>query len=253
MIRNNRHDWRMVSDPVTANDETPLIIMTGGEADTKGFTLMEILIAVVIFGVLMITLFTAFNSFISSTTAVSRTLTEDERVRSLLELLEMDLTALYITRPPRYIRPETNSDGDPFRFKGTQEDISGITVSRLGFASLNHLSFGTMHHPGVARIVYYARANDEEKIDLCRSDRLRPFDDPGESPCDPVLIRNIQGFELSYVDAEGDEQTDWDSDSSTSGYTVPLSVKIKITLKTQGSSRIIQTEIPLVVSREALE
>ncbi len=219
----------------------------------KGFTLMEILIAVVIFGVLMTTLYTAFNSFTSSTTAVSQTLTEDERVRTLLNVLEMDLNALFITRPPRYVRPETSSDRDLFSFKGVQEENSGISVARLGFASLNHLAFGPLNHPGVAKIVYYARSNEEGGIDLCRSDRLRPFDDPVENPCDPVLIRNIQGFELIYVDAKGDEQTDWDSESSTFGYTVPRSVKLKITLKTQGAPRIVQTEIPLVVSREALE
>ncbi|ACN14249.1 GspJ1 [Desulforapulum autotrophicum HRM2] len=255
LVRNNRHGQLRVSALVTTKSKILPRITHQWAFQIKGFTLMEILIAVVIFGVLMTTLFTAFNSFISSTTAVSRTLTEDERVRTLLDILEMDLNALYITRPPRYVRPETTSDGDLFSFNGVQEEISGISISRLGFASLNHLTFGPMNHPGVAKIIYYARTNEENEneIDLCRSDLLRPFDDPGESPCDPVLIRNIQGFELSYVDAEGDEQTDWDSESSTFGYTVPLSIKLKITLKTQGSPKIVQTEIPLVVSRQPLE
>ena len=219
----------------------------------RGFTLIEILIAVLIFGILMTTLFTSFQSFISSSTAVTDGLTQDERIRTLLGHLERDLGALYITRPPRYKKPASISDPDPFRFEGTQESVGGTLVSRLGFASLNHLSLGKKDIPGVARIAYHARSNDNNSIDLCRSDTLRPFDEPKEGSCDPVLIRNISGFELSYVDKEGDEHNAWDSESDTVKYTFPVSVKFKITLNTGDVPKIVETQISLPVSREALD
>ncbi|MBI9092436.1 MAG: type II secretion system protein [Desulfobacterium sp.] len=219
----------------------------------RGFTLIEILIAVLIFGGLMTTLFTSFQSFIFSSTAVNQGLIQDERIRTLLGHLERDLGTLYITRPPRYKKPESISDPDPFSFQGTQESIDGTLVSRLGFASLSHLSLGKKEIPGVARIVYYARSNDDNKIDLCRADTLRPYDAPKERSCDPVLVRNISGFDLTYVDGEGDEHSDWDSESDTVKYTVPVSVKFKITLNTDDAPRIVETQIALPVSREAMD
>ena len=211
---------------------------------------MEILIAVLILGLLMTTLFTSFNAFMSSSTVVTEDLAQDERIKNLLGQLERDLGTLFITFPPRYKIPETDLEQDPFRFQGIQDEISGVLVSRLEFSSLNHISFGTKNRPGVARIIYYARINDDNQIDLCRSDRLRPFEDQGENVCDPVLLSNISEFELKFVDALGEEHAVWNSESSSFGYTVPFSVKFKITLRSGGSPRIAQTEIALVVTRE---
>lgn len=222
---------------------------------------MEILVAVLILGVLMTTLFASFNAFLSSSTVVTETLAQNERINTLLGHLERDLYALYITLPPRYKVPETASDVDPFRFQGVKEQISGLEFSRLTFTSLNHLSFGTKEIPGVGRIVYYARASQGDqnnRVDLCRSDGLRPFDEHDQTDCDPVLIHDISGFELSYVDASGDEHGEWDSDSETYLYTVPSSIRFKITLRSKDTFQdkaktIIQTEIPLVVGRKVKE
>jgi len=232
---------------------------------------MEILVAVLILGVLMTTLFASFNAFLSSSTVVTETLAQNERINTLLGHLERDLYALYITLPPRYKVPETASDVDPFRFQGVKEQISGLEFSRLTFTSLNHLSFGTKEIPGVARIVYYARINQtrqdhprasqgyqNDRVDLCRSDGLRPFEEIRQTDCDPVLMHDISGFELSYIDANGDEHGEWDSESDIYRYTVPSSIRVKITLWSkdtfQGKGKnIIQTEIPLVVKRKAKE
>lgn len=219
---------------------------------------MEILVAVLILGVLMTTLFASFNTFLSSSTVVTETLGQNERINTLLGHLERDINALYITLPPRYKIPETASDVDPFRFQGVKEQVSGLEISRLAFTSLNHLNFGTKKNAGVARIVYYARVNhgnENDRIDLCRSDRLRPFDGHDQTDCDPVLLHDISGFELSYVDANGDEHGEWDSESDTYLYTVPSSIKLKISLRSketfQGKrEKIIQTEIPIVVGRK---
>ena len=107
-------------------------------AADRGFTLMEILVAVLILGVLMTTLFASFNAFLSSSAVVTETLAQNERVNTLLGHFERDLNSLYITLPPRYKAPETASDTDPFRFQGAKEQISGLEFSRLTFTSMNH-------------------------------------------------------------------------------------------------------------------
>jgi len=218
----------------------------------RGFTLIEILIAVLILGFLMTTLFTSFQSFIFSSTAVSKEIETQEQKIALLRLLERDLDSLHITLPPRYQKPESPTSKDPFGFQGIEESVSGILVSRLGFASLNHLSLEKDDIPGVARITYYAKPNKENGMDLCRSDRLRPFDEPEESSCDPVLVRNISGFEVVYVDYEENELTTWDSDSTTFKYRIPVSVKFKIS--TNNGAGILETEIALLpFSRKILD
>jgi len=219
----------------------------------RGFTLIEILIAVLILGFLMTTLFTSFQSFIFSSTKVSQAIETQEQELALLGLLERDLFSLHITLSPRYQKPEAPESQDPFRFQGIEESVSGVLVSRLGFTSLNHLSLGKDHIPGVARIVYYAKPNKDNGIDLCRSDSLRPFEEPEESSCDPVLMRNISGFDVSYADEEGTEVTTWDSDSTAVRYGVPVSVKFKITINKGSDARILETEIALPLKREMLD
>ena len=232
---------------------------------------MEILVAVLILGVLMTTLFASFNAFLSSSTMVTETLDQNERINTLLSHLERDLNSIFTTLPPRYKIPETSTDTDPFKFQGVKEQVSGLEVSRLTFTSLNHLSFGTKDIPGVARIVYYARinqtrqnysrtnqGNQNDRVDLCRSDGLRPFEELRQTDCDPVLMHDISGFELNYVDANGEEHAEWDSESETYQYTVPSTIKVKITLRSKDTfqgkgENIIQTEIPLIVKRKAKE
>jgi len=202
----------------------------------------------------MTTLFTSFQSFISSSTAVSQGIETQEQEITLLGLLERDLFSLYLTLPPRYQKPENILSQDSFRFQGIEESVSGVLVSRLGFASLNHLCLDKDEIPGLARITYYAKPNKDNGMDLCRSDRLRPFDEPEESSCDPVLVRNISGFGVSY--AAGDEEnevTTWDSDSAAVKYRVPVSVRFKITINKGSDARILETEIALPFNREILD
>jgi len=218
-----------------------------------GFTLMEILIAVVIFAIVMTVLFSTFKSFVVSGQAVKNEIEWAQKVRTSLSVITRDLQSVFIMQPPRYRKPSFNASPDPYMFYAEPAMVSGVEFSRLMFASLGHISFGEPVEKGPARIIYYVRLNREQGFDLCRSDSVRPFPDFDDVTCDPVLFRNITGFEISFADQDRDMHTYWNSDSAEFDYTFPLSVTIKIKSNYEGKQMVEITEISLPAEREAIE
>ncbi len=212
-----------------------------------GFTLIEIMIAVLIFGILMLTIFSSFRSFVLSSSMINGHIEQCEKADMLMNRVIIDLQALRIALPPEYAKPDSSSrsqistsvsydnEMDPFRFLGGESSVNGVSFSTLSFTSLAHISFGQDTRTGVARIGYYVRPNSDNGFDLCRSDTLDLSNRAGSeesSDCDPVICRNITEFVLTYNHVDGDEYTQWDSESDEFGYTTPISIHIAVAFKT---------------------
>ncbi|OQY00800.1 MAG: hypothetical protein B6I26_05845 [Desulfobacteraceae bacterium 4572_130] len=219
---------------------------------SKGFTLVEILLAVAIFGILMITLFFSFDSFITSGNAIKNEILEIER-KNIFKKISIDLKSIYILHAPRYLKPEFDSSFDDFRFLGDETSIGGSFFSRLKFVSSNHVALGDDTRTGMAQIIYYIRLNDENKFDLCRSDNLLCFQDKKAKMCDPVICKNIEKFELFYVDNKNNKYKYWDSESSEFEYIIPTSVIIKIQIKQRKNIINLETTIKLPIYRKVLK
>ena len=220
------------------------------KTDLQGFTLIEILVATVIFSVTLLTLFSAFNAFLSSGSLVKKEVTQNDRFVPGLKTMLSDLEQIFVLQPPRYIKPEFNSQPDPFAFKGTPSDTGGNEFSQLSFTSLNHAGPVAAPGNGVAKIVYYVNRH-EDRFDLLRSERLAPYPEEPDPCSDPVLFRDITGFKLTYTDTNGDEHDSWDSESKEFDFIFPARVQIKI--KLEENSRSIITAITLPANRKALE
>jgi len=234
------------SNPVPAGG-CPGVKQNSGKAG--GFTLIEILVAVVIFGVLMTTLFSSFNAFIHSTSAVKDQINSISRNRNASQRILKDLAALYIVHPPRYEKPGFDSAGDPFRMVCDETSVSGSSFSRLRFASSGHISLDGSDAAGIARIVYYVRRNSSG-FDLCRSDTLSPFSDFHPSDCDPVVCRDITAFEITLFDRDGNDYVRWDSEAEVFDFTVPVSLNIRIVFN---DGEAVETGLALPVQRRPLE
>jgi len=222
------------------------------KTDFQGFTLIEILVAMVIFSITMITLFSAFNAFLSSGRLVKNEVIQNDRFRLGLKTIFSDLEQIFVLQPPRYIKPELNSEPDPYAFVGTQSDVGGGKFSQLSFTNLNHASLGTNPGNGVAKIVYYVTRR-KDRFDLLRSDRLAPYPEELDPCSDPVLFKDITGFKLSYTDIFGDEHESWDSESKAFNFIFPVKVQIQIELGQNSGNRSIVTSIALPTNREVLE
>jgi prepilin-type N-terminal cleavage/methylation domain-containing protein len=216
----------------------------------NGFTLLEILVAMVIFSITLTTLYATFRSFLTSADLVTRDIHEQEQFRMGIQAMRADLELIILPQPPRYHPPGFNEDPDIFRFAAEETSVSGSFFSQLQFVSLNHLETGPGAIPGAARIHYYVHRHGN-RFDLHRSDRAL-FSEEEPNPCtNPVLVKNIHTFSLTFTDSRGTEHKTWDSDADTFEFTIPAQVIIDIqTTGEDDAGHQIRTAVFLPVSRK---
>lgn len=244
----------------------------------SGFTLLEILVAVMIFGIVMLTLFSSLRSFMLSSQMIKTNIAASEAAASVNKIMERDFLNLRISMAPEYSKNEAESGidsikgtrssfsgtasqdkRDKFRFIGDETTEGGNVFSRVRFASLNHIQFGddaalineeaAVKKAGVATIIYYVRPNDQNGFDLCRSDTLNQFDDIEPSGCDPIICKNITKFKVAYMDIKDEEHSNWDSESDAADYATPVSVLINLEFYIIDSIRTFSTCISMPVFR----
>ena len=163
----------------------------------RGFTLLEITVAIFIFALVVTTVFGSFRMVFSSSDAVGGDVAVYAAARTCLSRMNEDLTALHITHRPRYRPPEFNDREDPYRLVGDTTDTAGQTFGRLRFASLAHLPMNGDTRQGVARIVYYVGRQPDDTLALRRADHLYPFPEFEESEEDPILCDHILAMEFN--------------------------------------------------------
>lgn len=220
---------------------------------------MEILVAVVIFAILMTTVLSSFKAFVLSSDHIRTAIARDEAMSSPLEILSRDFMCIHLSLPPSYIKPDTRSDPDPFRLVGDTDSVGGETFSRVRFVSHGLLTARRKGHDQLVQIIYYARSNDMGGVDLCRSETQAPWTDGDENACDPVLVKNIVAFELTFFDGDGESFTHWDSDAEAFDHATPFSMGVTIRFKNSndrddtGPGEAIMTSIFLPIKRQPLE
>ena len=222
----------------------------------NGFTLLEILVAVSLFGIIMLTLFSSFNAFTASGRFIADAYQGEEAARLALDRIVGDLTQIYIIQSPQYKKPDISSDPDRYHMVGTTQSIAGRTFSELKFASLGHIRLGKDAPAGIGVIQYYASEKKEGRVDLLRRDILaRDVTDDEPDPCrDPVLARNITAFDVSFVVSDGDSAEDWDSDSDENDYRLPDLVEIHLGFSDdEGRIRSYNAAVALPVNRSKSE
>jgi len=209
-------------------------------------------VALAIFSGLMLTLFSSFNAFTASSRMIEQ---YGERGRAIgpgLNTLISDLEQTFILQPPQFLDPDSADaqDQEKFQFSAGMDQINGKTISHLNFTSLSSVQFHKIPDlpTGITRLAYYVYAH-EDRLDLHRSDTpvFLPFYDDPPTPCtDPVLFRDIQGFDLIFFDHEGNEYDHWDSRDEEFDFGLPVRMGITITLGSPGNRQIkIQVALPV--------
>lgn len=224
-----------------------------GKNSCPGFTLLEVIIAILIFAIIITTLFSSFDAFIISSEGVKKDIIHNEKIRKTFKRIRMDLESLYVLQPPRYQPPQFDSGPDPYRFIGTETTMGQDSVSTMIFTSLAHVNIGADQRSGVARIAYYLKENKTDTYDLYRSDALYPYPEEIESCYDPVLCTDISGFKIIYKNENNDPYETWDSDDKEFQYGFPTSVDISIFFGSGENSRISEFSIDLGTGREPIE
>ena len=217
----------------------------------NGFTLVEVLISILIFGILVTTLFASHGAVFVNAPIVESNIDLYEMSGACLERIALDLRSIYITHPPAYAKPEFDAEPDLHRVVASAE--GGGAGPRLRFASLAHLPLEQSTRAGVAQIAYYETPADEDLFRSRRAANLYPYPPPEIDPRDPVLCDMVKRLEITYLDQEGNDYDYWDSESDEFDYATPAAVNILIEQVKNGSVAVFETRVSLPARREGLE
>lgn len=214
-----------------------------------GFTLLEILVAVLILGLVVTTVLSSFNMVFSNAETLEATATVFDMGRTCLTRITLDLENAFILERPLYQAPKVDSLPDPYRFQGSVENRGGTALAKLRFTSRAHVALDKSREDGIAEIVYYVQAVPGGGLRLKRADNLYPYPRFEERSVDPVLCENVKSLAFEYVDADGKEFDAWDSESSQSGTATPVMVAVRLEIGAGNESYGFQTTVALPLVR----
>ena len=223
---------------------------TSNQKREKGFTLVELLLAVVILGLVVTTVLVSYNTVFSTTDALESSSNIYEMARNCLKQMTVDLESIYISPPPIYKAPEFDNEPSDFRVVGLSKDSSGTGFAQLRFTSRAHLPLENSHRRGIAEIVYYVQAKEDGSQVLKRSDNLYPYPEFEEKGSDPTLCEHVKSLAFTFLDDEGSGNDSWDSESDAFAYATPRAIGIELEIGDEQRSHTFKTLVHLPVYRE---
>ncbi len=216
----------------------------------KGFTLLEILVAMAIFSLVMGLIFGTFEGVFSNADHVNAGSDIYEMADACLGRMTADLSATHILQVPRFKIPEMDDDPDLYRIVGENEYRSGSTFAKLRFTSLAHLPIDGSDRQGIAEIVYYVQETENNEFVIRRKDTLYPYPEEfEENDKDPVLCENVREFKITFYDKDGDEEEEWNSDDDDYEYCTPNVIGIELKLGDEEAPYEFKTAVKLPMQR----
>ncbi len=225
----------------------------------RGFTLLEILLAIFIFTIVVTTMLGSYNAVFSNVGALNRSIEAHQMGRSCMNRMTADLEALYVEIPPGYTPPDIDDPPDPHRIIGEEVYGGTETFPRLRFTALAHLPFGDDPRDGVAEVVYYVQWDPETGGTLRRADSLFPdyrYDERGgfeERPSDPILCESVKSLTYTFLDADGREHDHWNSETDEFDFATPRALGIELEIGDEFTSISFQTMVAFPIFREKKE
>jgi general secretion pathway protein J len=218
-----------------------------------GFTLLEIMIAIVIFAIIITTIFTSYSSLMSGNETADQGTAPYEMAKNCLNQMVVDLESIHLTLAPGYSPPVLGEPPELYRIVGEISDIQGVSFPKLRFTSLAHISFGGKTEKGISEIIYYVQASDDGNYVLKRADNLYPYETFEERAGDPVLCTDLKSLTFKYYDQDGTAYDLWDSDDEDLGYSTPKAIDINLELAESSNPLGFKTMVTLPVYREKKE
>lgn len=192
----------------------------------RGFTLLELLVAIAVFAVSASLVYAIYDSVFSVVSHVDETAGLNRRARVVFEQMQLDLAGLYKGRSGHMkgIEYKTESEPDPI----------------LQFTTSAHLGFDPTAPPvSMAVVAYQLRPDrDARTFSLYRSDRPFRFGlggDDREPNRSLLLCEDVVDFAIRYIDISGTEMNTWEARSSglddgVDDRRFPVLVRIELTL-----------------------
>jgi general secretion pathway protein J len=217
-----------------------------------GFTLIEVLLAILIFGIMMTSLFGAFHLQFSNAEAVGENMKAYEGAQICLSRMAADLQSLTLTENGLYDPVAANDQPDVYRVQGDVTESAGGSLARLRFASRGHTPIATRMPGGIGEIVYYLDPLENGRYFLRRAD-YNVFEAPEEvDGLDPVLCDDVSSLKFVYYDQDGEGHDTWSSDSEDVGYATPRAIRIELAIGNPEQPDRFQSLVYLPVFRDKI-
>jgi general secretion pathway protein J len=217
--------------------------------DRRGFTLMELMVAIVILGVVVTTVLASFNMVFSSAETLEGSAAAFEMGQTSVGRIVTDLENLFVLERPFYKQPAIDGPPDLYRFEASLDSLGGTKIAKLRFTSRAHVPLNAPAREGIAEIVYYLQAMPDGGLRLKRADHLPPYPRFEERSTDPVLCENVKSLAIEYVDASGKVTDTWDSESARFDYATPEMVAVRIEVSDGRDAFVFQTAVRLPTAR----
>jgi general secretion pathway protein J len=188
----------------------------------SGFTLVEIMIAILILGLVLSTVYAAYSSTMKNVRDIEYQNNLYKMARTALDRMIKDLSSLQLA-------------SGSFDLRAEKKTLSNREFYALSFWSASHLAFGENEGEGrPAAISYYVVEDEGQGIfSLWRSDLAGAKPSPQKNISGGfVVCQNVDSLSLKFYDSSGRELESWDSSSLSAEQKgkAPVAVKIELAL-----------------------
>ncbi|MEE9612753.1 MAG: type II secretion system protein [Desulfatiglandales bacterium] len=193
----------------------------------KGFTLLEILIAMSIIVLILSTLYTAYTGTFRIIRETESGTEIYEMARIVLERMVEDLESVYISHWRKVSENEEDTQ-ESIPFVGEDAEIDGRSADTLRFYSKAHIVFNEQDKDaGTAHIVYEIKESlDGDSFFLYRSDTAELEEGSKEGTGGLILCDGLHSVNFTYYDDNGEAYDRWDSTSELFKEKLPARVSI---------------------------
>lgn len=192
---------------------------------SKAFTLIEVLVALAVFGVMSMLAYTALGSTLSNADYLTDRMDRLQSVQRTIRYLSTDL----MQTMPRPVRTELGDSLSPALQTSLSSDVL-LEVTHGGWNNPAGLPRGTLQ-----RVAY--RIEDDELVRYHWTVLDRTF---ANEPIATVLLDEVEGLYFRYIQANGEVSEIWPPLAQQDGGALrlrPRAVEIVLTLADQGEIR----------------
>ena len=208
----------------------------------KGFTLLEILIAISIFASVLSTVFISYSGTFNVLDHTESRANIYRMARIALERMQEDLESAYFNSGTEKSESKENPFDDSTPFIGKDAEIDGRDADTLSFISRAHIGFDEEEKgTGIAGISYYVGKNENgDGFILYRSDTPKFEKAPEEETGGLVLCEGLFSVDFTYYDGDAKSLEKWDSTGDELKDKFPVMVEIELSFIDNSN-----TEIPV--------
>ncbi len=200
-------------------------------ADGRGFTLLEILVALFIFGTVLAAIYAAYGGTFRLIGATRDQAEIYQMARVAMERIGEDLAAAIPPGPPEpEAEAEAGAGAGEVALAGVDEVAGGMAADTLRFRSLAHVALAGARGAGGPAVISYTvqPAAEGGGLVLYREDRPEAESAGGEGGRGYVLCDRLAGVNFTYYAEGGEEYDHWDTADPASQGRLPARVAVEL-------------------------